>query len=70
MLWIEAVALASPRPAMRRDGDGVTWIVYLDGSVDRLDARGWLRRMPRADAGAWVDWAPEETRSKSLGWNR
>lgn len=60
MMWRDAVALASPRPAIRRDADETEWRCYLDGSVDRMDADGRVRRMPSADAAAWTDWAPEE----------
>ncbi len=60
MIWQLAVEHAAPRPAIRRDPEGTTWLCYLDGSLDRVDARGRTRRMPRAEAGAWTDWAPEE----------
>ncbi len=60
MIWRDAVEAARPRPAIRRDAQGRTWLCYLDGSLDRVDARGRVRRMPRTQAGAWTDWAPEE----------
>ena len=46
MLWRDAVTLSSPRPAIRRDVDGSTWRCYLDGSLDRVDTRGVVRRTP------------------------
>ena len=59
MVWRDAVAAASPRPAVRRDADGTEWRCYLDGSVDRISARGRITRMRRSDPGAWVDWEAE-----------
>lgn len=61
MLWREAIQAASPHPATRRDADGSTWVVYLDGSVDRRRPDGRHRRMRRVRPDAWVDWQPEGT---------
>ena len=56
MIWQAATEAAAPRPAIRRDADGIEWRCYLDGSLDRISPTGRITRMWRADAGAWVDW--------------
>jgi len=60
MLWRDAVAAASPRPAIRHDAGGTEGRCYLDGSLDRASADGRLRRMQRVRPEAWVDWEVEE----------